>query len=112
MQITEPSTAQQKDPTGRVVPKNRGKWRGGCAVLRAGADSSDACAGTNGKNAADKAIFRDHKEIRRARRLLRPPRLGKARSSDGHFFWPSDTERRGLLDIDRTQDLFGIAGGS
>ncbi|MEO5926262.1 MAG: 3-keto-5-aminohexanoate cleavage protein [Bryobacteraceae bacterium] len=30
----------------------------------------------------------------------------------GHFIWPTDSERLGLLEIQPQQDLFGIAGGS
>jgi 3-keto-5-aminohexanoate cleavage enzyme len=108
----------QQDRDGAIVPKQpREIGEAAARCHEAGACLVHVHArGPDGKNSGDKAIYAEIiKEIRARSPILIQTTNGIGVRRDpatGQFFWPSDKERLGLLEIEPQQDLFGIAGGS
>ena len=108
----------QQDREGAVIPKQPDEigeaaarcWEAGAAMVHVHA------RGPDGKNSGDQAIYAEIiRQIRARSPILIQTTNGIGVRRDpatGHFIWPSDSERLGLLEIDPPQDLFGIAGGS
>ena len=69
-----------------------------------------------GKNTGDPAVYSTIiQEIRKLSPILIQTTNGIGVRRDpvtGQLYWPNDTERLGLLEIEPQQDLFGIAAGS
>lgn len=108
----------QQDRDGAIVPKQPHEIGEAAArCYEAGACLVHVHArGPDGKNTGDKAIYSEIiKEIRARSPILIQTTNGIGVRRDpqtGQFYWPSDAERLGLLEIEPQQDLFGIAGGS
>jgi 3-keto-5-aminohexanoate cleavage enzyme len=108
----------QQDRDGAVVPKQPAELGEAAArCFEAGAAMVHVHArGPDGKNSVDKAIYSEIiREIRKRCPVLVQTTNGIGVRRDpetGHFHWPSDKERLGILEIDPPQDLFGIAAGS
>jgi 3-keto-5-aminohexanoate cleavage enzyme len=108
----------QQDRDGAIVPKQpREIGEAAARCYEAGACLVHVHArGPDGKNSGDKAIYSEIiKEIRARSPILIQTTNGIGVRRDpetGQFYWPSDQERLGLLEIEPQQDLFGIAGGS
>jgi 3-keto-5-aminohexanoate cleavage enzyme len=108
----------QQDRDGAIVPKQpREIGEAAARCYEAGACVIHVHArGPDGKNSGEKAIYSEIiKEIRARSPILIQTTNGIGVRRDpatGQFFWPSDAERLGLLEIEPQQDLFGIAGGS
>ena len=85
-------------------------WEAGAALVHVHARDPE------GKNTGDPAIYSAIiREIRARSPILIQTTNGIGVRRDhetGRLYWPDDTERLGLLDIDPQQDVFGIAAGS
>jgi 3-keto-5-aminohexanoate cleavage enzyme len=108
----------QQDREGAVVPKQPTEIGEAAArCYEAGACLVHVHArGPDGKNTGDKEVYAQIiREIRARSPILIQTTNGIGVRRDpatGQFFWPSDAERLGLLEIQPQQDVFGIAGGS
>ena len=108
----------QQDREGATVPKQPVEigeeaarcWEAGASVVHVHA------RGPDGKNSGDPAIYSQIiQEIRARSPILIQTTNGIGVRRDpvtGRLYWPDDTERLGLLEIQPQQDLFGIAAGS
>ena len=108
----------QQDRDGAVVPKQPAEigeaaarcWEAGASVVHFHARDAQ------GKNSGDKHIYAEAiREIRARSPILIQTTNGigvRRDAATGQIIWPSDSERLGLLEIEPSQDLFGIAGGS
>ena len=108
----------QQDREGAAVPKQPVEigeeaarcWEAGAAMVHVHA------RGPDGKNSGDPAIYSQIiQEIRKRSPILIQTTNGIGVRRDpktGQLYWPDDTERLGLLEIQPQQDLFGIAAGS
>lgn len=108
----------QQDRDGAIVPKQPDEISEAAArCYEAGASVVHVHArDPQGKNTGDPKIYAEIiRKIRARSPILIQTTNGIGVRRDpatGHFIWPSDGERLGLLDIAPSQDLFGIAGGS
>ncbi|HWW66137.1 MAG TPA: 3-keto-5-aminohexanoate cleavage protein [Sphingomonadaceae bacterium] len=108
----------QQDREGAIIPKQPAEigeaaarcHEAGAAVVHVHARDPE------GKNSGDPAIYSAIiQEIRKRSPILIQTTNGIGVRRDpktGRLYWPDDTERLGLLDIQPQQDLFGIAAGS
>ena len=108
----------QQDRDGAVVPKQPVEIAEAAArCYEAGAAMVHFHArGPDGMNSGDPAIYAETiREIRARSPILVQTTNGIGVRRDpatGQLHWPSDKERLGILAIDPSQDLFGIAAGS
>jgi 3-keto-5-aminohexanoate cleavage enzyme len=108
----------QQDREGAIIPKQPVEigeeaarcHEAGAAMVHVHARDRD------GKNSGDPAIYSEIiQEIRKRSPILIQTTNGIGVRRDpktGQLYWPDDTERLGLLEIQPQQDLFGIAAGS
>ena len=108
----------QQDREGAIIPKQPEEigeaaarcYEAGAALVHVHARDAD------GKNSGDPAIYSAIiQEIRKRSPVLIQTTNGigvRRDAKTGRLYWPDDTERLGLLEIQPQQDLFGIAAGS
>lgn len=108
----------QQDREGAIIPKQPVEigeeaarcYEAGAAMVHVHARDKD------GKNSGDPEIYSQIiQEIRKRSPILIQTTNGIGVRRDpetGRQYWPDDTERLGLLEIQPQQDLFGIAAGS
>lgn len=108
----------QQDREGAIIPKQPAEigeeaarcYEAGAAMVHVHARDKD------GKNTGDPEVYSQIiQEIRKRSPILIQTTNGIGVRRDpktGQLYWPDDTERLGLLEIQPQQDLFGIAAGS
>lgn len=108
----------QQDREGAIIPKQPEEigeeaarcHEAGAAMVHVHARDK------NGNNTGDKQVYSAIiQEIRKRSPILIQTTNGigvRRDAKTGQLYWPDDTERLGLLEIEPQQDLFGIAAGS
>jgi 3-keto-5-aminohexanoate cleavage enzyme len=108
----------QQDRDGAVIPKQPAEigeaaarcYEAGAALVHVHARDPQ------GKNSGDPKIYAEIlREIRARSPILVQTTNGigvRRDAATGQFIWPTDSERLGLLALDPSPDLFGIAAGS
>jgi len=108
----------QQDRDGAVIPKQPEEigeaaarcWEAGASMIHVHARDAQ------GRNSGDRTIYGEIiRQIRARSPILIQTTNGIGVRRDpqtGQFIWPTESERLGLLDLDPSQDLFGIAAGS